>query len=67
MLIACGDVSDELAALETALATLASKFAHVFYVPGGWEGGPLQGCLPQLAAGRQRGCQVQRLRGGGGR
>lgn len=37
MLIVCGDVSDELAALETALATLKSKFGAVFYVPGGAE------------------------------
>lgn len=34
VLIVCGDVSDEMAALETALATLKSKFGHVFYVPG---------------------------------
>ncbi len=37
VLIVCGDVSDEMAALETALATLKSKFGHVFYVPGVWQ------------------------------
>lgn len=33
-LLLAGDVSHDLAKLESALATLAAKFAHVFFVPG---------------------------------
>lgn len=54
VLVVCGDVSDELAALETALATLASKFGHVFYVPGtrgaGAGSGVSHGVLQPAAA-----------------
>ena len=34
VLVLCGDISDELGALEAALSLLASKFMSVFYVPG---------------------------------
>lgn len=37
VLVVSGDVSDELAALEAALGTLASRFGAVFYTPGNHE------------------------------